>query len=42
MSNPACKKCEPNIVCKVDEEFLELAEKIKTAEVLVIGGYSLN
>lgn len=35
----ACKKCVPDNVCKVDDDFPELAEKIKTAEALVIGGY---
>lgn len=36
----ACKKCVPDNVCKVDDDFPELAEKIKTAEALVIGGYT--
>lgn len=35
----ACKKCVPDNVCKVDDDFPELAEKIKTAKALVIGGY---
>jgi multimeric flavodoxin WrbA len=35
----ACKKCIPDNVCKVNDDFPELAEKIKTAKALVIGGY---
>ena len=35
----ACKKCVPDNVCKVNDDFPELAEKIKTAKALVIGGY---
>ena len=34
-----CKKCVPDNVCKVNDDFPELAEKIKTARALVIGGY---
>jgi multimeric flavodoxin WrbA len=36
----ACKKCVPDNVCKVDDDFPELAEKIKSAQALVIGGYT--
>lgn len=35
----ACYKCVPDNVCKVKDDFPELAEKIKKAEALVIGGY---
>lgn len=35
----ACKKCVPDNVCKVNDDFPELAEKIKPAKALVIGGY---
>ena len=35
----ACKKCVPDNICKVNDDFPELAEKIKTAKALVIGGY---
>ncbi len=35
----ACKKCVPDNVCKVNDDFPELAEKIRTAKALVIGGY---
>lgn len=35
----ACKKCVPDNVCKVNDDFPKLAEKIKTAKALVIGGY---
>jgi len=35
----ACKKCVPDNVCKVNDDFPELAEKIKAAKALVIGGY---
>ncbi len=35
----ACKKCIPDNVCKVNDDFPKLAEKIKTAKALVIGGY---
>lgn len=34
-----CKKCVPDNVCKVNDDFPGLAEKIKTAKALVIGGY---
>ncbi len=36
----ACKKCVPDNICKVKDDFQALAEKIKTAEALVIGGYT--
>ncbi len=35
----ACKKCVPDNVCKVKDDFLELAEKIKKAKALIIGAY---
>lgn len=35
----ACYKCVPDNVCKENDDFPELAEKIKTAKALVIGGY---
>ncbi|MEE8553959.1 MAG: flavodoxin family protein [Desulfobacterales bacterium] len=35
----ACKKCVPDNVCKVKDDFPELAEKIKKAKALIIGGY---
>ena len=33
------EECVPDNVCKVNDDFPELAEKIKTAKALVIGGY---
>ena len=36
----ACKKCVPDNICKVKDDFQELAEKIKTANALVIGAYT--
>jgi len=36
----ACKKCVSDNVCKVDDDFPALAEKIKGAGALVIGGYA--
>ncbi len=36
----ACKKCVRDNLCKVKDDFPELAEKIKTAKALVIGGYT--
>ena len=36
----ACKKCVPDNICKVKDDFQELAEKIKTAKALIIGAYS--
>jgi multimeric flavodoxin WrbA len=35
----ACKKCVPDNICKVKDDFPELAEKIKTAKALIIGAY---
>ena len=35
----ACKKCVPDNVCKVKDDFPELAEKIKKAKALIIGAY---
>ncbi|MGB5991006.1 MAG: flavodoxin family protein [Desulfobacterales bacterium] len=35
----ACKKCVPDNVCKVRDDFPELAEKIKKAKALIIGAY---
>jgi multimeric flavodoxin WrbA len=35
----ACKHCVPDNVCKVSDDFPELAEKIKKAKALVIGAY---
>ena len=35
----ACKKCVPHNVCKVKDDFPELAEKIKKAKALIIGAY---
>ncbi len=36
----ACKQCVPDNICKVKDDFQELAEKIKAAKALVIGGYT--
>ena len=36
----ACKKCVPDNICKVKDDFQELAEKIKSAKALVIGAYT--
>jgi len=36
----ACKKCVPDNICKVKDDFQELAEKIKNAGALVIGAYT--
>ena len=36
----ACKKCVPDNICKVKDDFQELAEKIKKAKALVIGAYT--
>ena len=36
----ACKKCVPDNICKVKDDFQELSEKIKKAKVLVIGSYT--
>jgi len=35
----ACKGCVPDNICKVEDDFPALAEKIKEAEALVIGAY---
>lgn len=35
----ACKKCVPDNICKVKDDFPELAEKIKKADAMVIGAY---
>ena len=36
----ACKKCVPDNLCKTQDDFQELAEKIKSADALVIGAYT--
>ena len=36
----ACKKCVPDNICKVKDDFQELTEKIKTAGALIIGAYT--
>jgi NAD(P)H-dependent FMN reductase len=36
----ACKQCVQDNVCKVTDDFPELAEKIKKAKALIIGAYS--
>ncbi len=36
----ACKRCVPDNVCKVHDDFPELAEKIKKANALIIGAYT--
>lgn len=36
----ACKRCIPDNVCKVRDDFPELAEKIKEARALIIGAYT--
>lgn len=36
----ACKRCVGDNICKVDDDFPPLAEKIRKAEALVIGAYS--
>jgi multimeric flavodoxin WrbA len=35
----ACKKCVPDNICKVQDDFQELAEKIIAAKALIIGSY---
>jgi len=35
----ACKQCVQDNICKVKDDFPELAEKIKKARALIIGGY---
>ena len=37
----ACKQCVPDNICKVKDDFQELAA-IKTAEALIIGAYPLR
>ena len=36
----ACKKCVQDNICKVKDDFQELAEKIKVAKALIIGAYT--
>ncbi len=36
----ACKRCVPDNICKVKDDFQELAEKIKSAHALIIGAYT--
>ena len=36
----ACKKCVPDNICKVKDDFQKLAERIKNANALVIGAYT--
>ena len=35
----ACKQCVPDNICKVKDDFPELAEEIKQAKALIIGAY---
>lgn len=35
----ACKKCVPDNICKVKDDYPDLAEKIKKAKALIIGAY---
>jgi multimeric flavodoxin WrbA len=35
----ACKQCVPDNICKVKDDFPELANKIKKARALIIGAY---
>ncbi len=35
----ACKRCVPDNICKVKDDFPELAETIKKAKALIIGAY---
>jgi len=35
----ACKQCVPDNICKVEDDFPELAETIKKAGALIIGAY---
>lgn len=35
----ACKECVSDNVCKVEDDFPDLAEKIKNAKALIIGAY---
>jgi multimeric flavodoxin WrbA len=36
----ACKKCVPDNICKVKDDFPELAKRIKKAKALIIGAYT--
>ncbi len=36
----ACKQCVPDNICKVKDDFPELAKKIKKAKALIIGAYT--
>ncbi len=36
----ACKKCVPDNICKMKDDFQELAEKIKKAKAIIIGAYT--
>ena len=36
----ACKQCVSDNVCKVKDDFQELAKKIKAAKALIIGAYT--
>ena len=36
----ACKKCVQDNICKVKDDFQELAEKIKNVKALIIGAYT--
>ena len=36
----ACKKCVPDNICKVKDDFPALAEKIKVSKALIIGAYT--
>lgn len=36
----ACKNCVPDNICKVNDDFQELAENIKKAKAIVIGAYT--
>jgi hypothetical protein len=35
----ACKKCVPDNICKVKDDFPSLAEKLKKADAIVVGSY---
>lgn len=35
----ACMRCTEDNVCKVKDDFQEIAEKVKNAKALVVGGY---
>jgi len=36
----ACRRCVPDNICKVTDDFQELAENIKNAKAIVIGAYT--